>query len=52
MEAIRMVEEPAWKTGGGKLAACGFESHGFRFGVMVQQDDAGSASRKSGCESR
>jgi hypothetical protein len=29
-EAIRMVEEPAWKAGGGKHAACGFEPHGFR----------------------
>ena len=29
-EAIRMVEEPAWKAGGGRHAACGFEPHGFR----------------------
>ena len=29
-EAIRMVEEPAWKAGGGTFAACGFEPHGFR----------------------
>ena len=27
-----MVEEPAWKAGGGSLAACGFEPHGFRLG--------------------
>ena len=31
MEAIRPDEELVLKTSGG-LAACGFESHGFRFG--------------------
>ena len=30
-EAIRIGEEPAWKAGGGRHAACGFEPHGFRF---------------------
>ena len=54
-EAIRIGEEPAWKAGGGRYAACGFESHGFRLneqGVMVQQDDASIARWRSGCDSR
>ena len=39
-EVIRPDEEPVLKTGGGR-AACGFESHGFRFlGLMVQQAKA------------
>ena len=51
-EVIRIGEEPAWKAGGGKYAACGFEPHGFRFGVMVQQEDASIARWRSGCDSR
>ena len=54
-EVIRTGEEPAWKAGGGKHAACGFEPHGFRLkehGVVVQQEDTGSAIQRSGCNSR
>ena len=51
-EVIRIGEEPAWKAGGGRHAACGFESHGFRFGVMVQQEDASIARWRFGCDSR
>ena len=33
-EVIRTGEEPAWKAGGGRHAACGFEPHGFRLKNM------------------
>ena len=51
MEAIRPDEEPVLKTGDG-AAVCEFESHGFRLGVMVQQEDASMACWRSGRDSR
>ena len=54
-EVIRPDEEPVPKTGGGyeplvssSLTASAFD----RLGLIVQQEDVGSARRKSECNSR